>query len=95
MSRNHKSKTKDTQTEEIKVPPHSIEAEQSVLGGLMLDNTSWDKVVELIRESDFYRPNHRLIFGVMVKFVSLLMLILMGYTLPLCYARYFSVIFAL
>lgn len=65
MSRNRKSKTNDTQTEEIKVPPHSIEAEQSVLGGLMLDNTSWDKVVELIRESDFYRPNHRLIFSVM------------------------------
>jgi replicative DNA helicase len=57
--------TKDKKVEELKIPPHSIEAEQSVLGGLMLDNTSWDKVVELIKEDDFYRPNHRLIFKVM------------------------------
>src|SRR3990172_5253072 len=62
---NTKAKAKDSKTEELKVPPHSIEAEQSVLGGLMLDNIAWDKVSELIREDDFYRPNHRLIFRVM------------------------------
>jgi len=65
MSREKKSRSKDTKAEEIKIPPHSVEAEQSVLGGLMLDNSSWDKVVGVIGEQDFYRPNHRLIFKVM------------------------------
>ncbi len=46
----------------LKVPPHSIEAEQSVLGGLMLDNTAWDKVADMVAEEDFYRRDHRLIF---------------------------------
>ncbi|MEI8055175.1 MAG: replicative DNA helicase [bacterium] len=57
--------TKDSKIEGLKVQPHSIEAEQSVLGGLMLDNVSWDKVVEVVKEGDFYRPGHRLIFQVM------------------------------
>ncbi|WP_127476229.1 replicative DNA helicase [Sulfurivermis fontis] len=46
----------------LKVPPHSIEAEQAVLGGLMLDNSAWDKVADLVAEDDFYRRDHRLIF---------------------------------
>jgi replicative DNA helicase len=46
----------------LKVPPHSNEAEQAVLGGLMLDNEAWDKVCERISETDFYRHEHRLIF---------------------------------
>ncbi|MDQ3563625.1 MAG: replicative DNA helicase, partial [Pseudomonadota bacterium] len=45
-----------------KVPPHSVEAEQSVLGGLLLDNESWTQVVERLTEHDFYRLEHRLIF---------------------------------
>ncbi len=49
-------------TEYLKVPPHSIEAEQSVLGGLMLDNEAWLQVAERIDENDFYRGDHRLIF---------------------------------
>ncbi len=44
------------------MPPHSVEAEQSVLGGLMLDNNAWDKVADLVAEDDFYRRDHRLIF---------------------------------
>ena len=47
----------------LRVPPHSIEAEQSVLGGLMLDNQSWDKVADTLTAEDFYRPDHRLIFA--------------------------------
>jgi replicative DNA helicase len=43
-------------------PPHSIEAEQAVLGGLMLDASAWDQVADAINEKDFYRPDHRLIF---------------------------------
>ncbi|MGD8311358.1 MAG: replicative DNA helicase [Gammaproteobacteria bacterium] len=49
-------------TESLKVPPHSLQAEQAVLGGLMLDNHSWDAVADRVAEEDFYRRNHRLIF---------------------------------
>ncbi len=52
----------DSATEALKIPPHSVEAEQSVLGGLMLDNQSWDKVADQLTESDFYRRDHQLIF---------------------------------
>lgn len=45
-----------------KLPPHSMEAEQSVLGGLMLDNHAWDKVADIIIEHDFYRQDHQLIY---------------------------------
>jgi len=46
----------------LKVPPHSIQAEQSVLGGLMLDNGAWDQIADKIVDGDFYRKEHRLIF---------------------------------
>lgn len=54
--------TSDPATEAFKTAPHSIEAEQSVLGGLMLDNLAWDKIADLVVEEDFYRQDHRLIF---------------------------------
>jgi replicative DNA helicase len=47
----------------LKVPPHSTEAEQSVLGGLMLDNAAWDRIADTLNEADFYRRDHRLIFS--------------------------------
>lgn len=47
----------------LTVPPNSIEAEQSVLGGVMLDNAAWDKIADLVVESDFYRKDHRVIFA--------------------------------
>lgn len=49
----------------LKVPPHSVDAEQAVLGGLMLDNTEWDNLADVLLAEDFYRPEHQLIFGVM------------------------------
>ena len=49
----------------LKVPPHSIEAEQAVLGGLMLDNEKWDAIADRVRAGDFYRANHRVLFQVM------------------------------
>ncbi|MCZ6887368.1 MAG: replicative DNA helicase [Gammaproteobacteria bacterium] len=52
-------------TSRLKVPPHSIEAEQSVLGGLMLNNDAWFVVADKITARDFYRPNHQIIFEVM------------------------------
>jgi len=48
-----------------KLPPHSQEAEQSVLGALMLDNRAWDRIADRISEIDFYRHEHRLIFQAM------------------------------
>ncbi len=53
-----------------KLPPHSIEAEQSVLGGLMIDNQAWDKVVEIINENDFYRGDHKVIFQAMMNLTA-------------------------
>ena len=47
--------------EGLKVPPHSLEAEQSVIGGLMLDNRAWDEVADIINENDFYRHDNALI----------------------------------
>jgi replicative DNA helicase len=52
----------DIATESLRMAPQSVEAEQSVLGGLMLDNQAWDKVGDLVVEEDFYRRDHRLIF---------------------------------
>ncbi|GAA5172159.1 MULTISPECIES: replicative DNA helicase [Halomonadaceae] len=56
----------DQETAALKVPPHSLEAEQSVLGGLMLDNSAWDTVSELLVADDFYRYEHRLVFNAMI-----------------------------
>lgn len=56
---------KDKQVAAVKMPPHSIEAEQSVLGGLMLDNEAWDKVSEKVVDADFYLRSHRHIFKAM------------------------------
>jgi replicative DNA helicase len=49
------------------VPPHSIEAEQAVLGGLLLDPAAWDNVADVVRQEDFYRPDHRLIFAAIAQ----------------------------
>lgn len=54
----------------VKIPPHSLDAERSVLGGLMLENRAWDLIVDRIKESDFYRHEHRLIFRVMARLVA-------------------------
>lgn len=54
----------------VKVPPHSIEAEQSVLGGLMLEGKAWDQVADKTREDDFYRHEHRLIFRAVARLVE-------------------------
>ena len=53
---------KDAQLEAARTPPHSVEAEQSVLGGLLLDNAAWDRIADVVNEGDFYRADHRTIF---------------------------------
>ncbi|MDF2642740.1 MAG: replicative helicase [Pseudomonas sp.] len=57
----------DLQTAALKVPPHSIEAEQAVLGGLMLDNNAWERVLDQVSDGDFYRHDHRLIFRAIAR----------------------------
>jgi replicative DNA helicase len=52
---------------DVRTPPHSIEAEQAVLGGLLLDSQSWDNVADVLRSEDFYRPDHRIIFEAIGK----------------------------
>ena len=53
----------DSETKALKIPPHSIEAEQAVLGGLFLDPDAWMKVAERLHADDFYRRDHRIIFN--------------------------------
>jgi replicative DNA helicase len=55
--------SRDHQIAQLRIPPHSIEAESSVLGGLLLDNSAWDRVGDLLTDSDFYRYEHRLIYA--------------------------------
>ncbi len=60
----------DQQVDSFKTPPHSIETEQSVLGGLMLDNHSWDKIADIITDDDFYRHDHKLIYHHICKLIE-------------------------
>ena len=61
----------DTESASIKVPPHSMEAEQSVIGGLMLSNSSFDDVSEIVSDVDFHRRDHRLIFRAVAQLAEL------------------------
>lgn len=61
----------DPQLEYLRVPPHSVEAEQSVLGGLLLDNAAWERVSDTLREEDFYRHDHRLIWHHIARLIEL------------------------
>jgi replicative DNA helicase len=60
----------DSQFAAIKLPPHSVEAEQSVLGGLLLENSAWDRVADLINERDFYRADHRAIWRQVTRLIE-------------------------
>ena len=55
----------------LRVPPHSVEAEQSVLGGLLLDNSSWDRIADIISDDDFYRFDHRIIWQHITRLIRL------------------------
>jgi replicative DNA helicase len=60
----------DHQVAHLRIPPHSIEAESSVLGGLLLDNSAWDRVGDLLKDTDFYRYEHRLIYAAIQALVN-------------------------
>ena len=60
----------DKSVEKLKVPPHSIEAEQSVLGSMLIDPESWDKVAELVTDTDFYNRSHQIIFRAIIRLLN-------------------------
>jgi replicative DNA helicase len=61
---------RDDEVARLRVPPHSIEAEQSVLGGLLLDNSTWDRAADLLTDGDFYRFEHRAIYDAIGRLVQ-------------------------
>lgn len=61
---------RDRQVAQLRIPPHSIEAESSVLGGLLLDNQAWDRVGDLLVDGDFYRYEHKLIYGAIGSLIN-------------------------
>jgi replicative DNA helicase len=60
----------DQQVAQLRVPPHSIEAESSVLGGLLLDNSAWDRMGDLLVDGDFYRHEHQLIYAAIGSLIN-------------------------
>ncbi|HLS42530.1 MAG TPA: replicative DNA helicase, partial [Paenalcaligenes sp.] len=61
----------DPKLDYLRVPPHSVEAEQSVLGGLLLDNAAWDRIADIIVDDDFYRFDHRIIWQHITRLIGL------------------------
>ena len=60
----------DPQIAQLRIPPHSIEAESSVLGGLLLDNGAWDRVADLLVDTDFYRYEHRQVYAAIAALIN-------------------------
>jgi replicative DNA helicase len=65
-----RSEPGDPQLLALRVPPHSVEAEQSLLGGLLLDNQAFDKIADLVTAEDFYRDDHRRIYRHVAKLIE-------------------------
>ena len=61
---------RDDEVARLRIPPHSIEAEQSVIGGLLIDNSAWDRAGDLLTDGDFYRYEHRLIYAAIGNLVN-------------------------
>jgi replicative DNA helicase len=60
----------DDEVARLRVPPHSVEAEQSVLGGLLIDNTAWDRAGDMLTDADFYRYEHKQIYAAVGKLIN-------------------------
>lgn len=65
------NQTPEPDLQYLRVPPHSIEAEQSVLGGLLLDNAAFERLTDLLSKDDFYRHDHRLIWEHIARLINL------------------------
>jgi replicative DNA helicase len=64
------NKPAENQALALRVPPHSVEAEASILGGLLLDNAAWERIADLVRAEDFYRADHRIVFEVIARLID-------------------------
>ncbi len=62
--------TNDRAVAQLRIPPHSLEGESSVLGGLLLDNGAWDRVADLLTDADFYRYEHRIVYASIASLVN-------------------------
>ncbi len=60
----------DPEVAQLRIPPHSLEAEASVLGGLLLDNSAWDRVGDMLTDQDFYRFEHRQVFAAIAALIN-------------------------
>ncbi len=60
----------DAEVAQLRIPPHSLEAEASVLGGLLLDNSAWDRVGDMLVDNDFYRYEHRQIYAAISALIN-------------------------
>jgi len=60
----------DEAAAQLRIPPNSVQSEAAILGGLMLDNGTWDHVADILVERDFYRHEHRLIFGAVAALIN-------------------------
>ena len=65
MASQRQIQSPDQKTEQVSIPPHSTEAEQAVLGGIMLSNQHWDGIAERVIAEDFYTFAHKAIFQTM------------------------------
>ena len=68
--RDYQNRDKDQKVEQLKTPPHSIEAEQSVLGSMLIAPDSWDKVAEVVIKEDFYNHSHQIIFASIIRLLE-------------------------
>ena len=64
------NKPAENQSLALRVPPHSVEAEASILGGLLLDNAAWERIADVVRAEDFYRADHRIVFEVIARLID-------------------------
>jgi len=64
------NKPAENQALALRVPPHSVEAEASILGGLLLDNAAWERIADVVRAEDFYRADHRIVFDVIARLID-------------------------
>jgi replicative DNA helicase len=76
MQNNSKQKNNNRQNnvqdevDRLKIPPHSIEAEQSVIGSMLIEPDTWDKVAEIVIEADFYNRSHQVIYRAILKLLA-------------------------
>lgn len=70
QNKNNRQNNAQDEVDRLKIPPHSIEAEQSVIGSMLIEPDTWDKVAEIVIESDFYNRSHQVIYRAILKLLA-------------------------